>query len=240
MEDRLFFILRYLKEYPLQESIALNFGISQATANKEIHFLSHVLYETLKYIGHSAQRTAENLLHKLELENFQIHIIDATERRINRPKDVEGQKQFYSGKKKCHTVKNIIIVGENDRQIKYLGLTHEGKKHDKQIASDEALNLPKNSALMQDSGFQGYSIKNSETIQPKKKPKGKELTDEEKSVNRVISGFRVFVEHVISGVKRCRVVKDTFRNTKENFDDVVIDIACALHNFRSYHRRHTY
>lgn len=232
--------MKYLKEYPLQESIALSFGISQATANKEIHFLSHVLYETLKHIGHSAQRIAENLLHKLEIENFQIHIIDATERRINRPKDPEGQKHFYSGKKKCHTVKNIFIVGENDRQIKYLGLTHEGKKHDKKIASDEALAFPKNSVLMQDSGFQGYAPKNTETIQPKKKPKGKELTDEEKSVNRIISGFRVIVEHVISGVKRCRIVKDVFRNTKEGFDDVVIDISCALHNFRSYHRQRSY
>jgi hypothetical protein len=37
---------------------------------------------------------------------------------------------------------------------------------------------------------------------------------------------------VLSGVKRCRIVKDVFRNTKENYDDLVMEIACGLHNFR--------
>jgi hypothetical protein len=137
-------------------------------------------------------------------------------------------------------VKNIIVVGENDRQIKYLGATHEGKKHDKKIADEECLEFPKNSALAQDSGFQGFSAKGVDIAQPKKKPNGRELTEDEKFENRLISGFRVVVEHVISGVKRCRIVKDVFRNTKEKYDDVVIEIACALHNFRSYHRRTNY
>jgi hypothetical protein len=40
------------------------------------------------------------------------------------------------------------------------------------------------------------------------------------------------VEHVISGVKRCRIVKDVFRNTKPGFSDMAMEVACALHNFR--------
>jgi hypothetical protein len=30
------------------------------------------------------------------------------------------------------------------------------------------------------------------------------------------------IEHIISGIKRCRIVKDIFRNTKEKYDDLVI------------------
>ena len=55
-------------------------------------------------------------------------------------------------------------------------------------------------------------------------------------LNRLIASVRVVVEHVIAGVKRCRIVKDIFRNTKEAYDDKVIELACGLHNFRSEHR----
>ena len=42
-EERLFFILFYLKTYPLQEVLAHLFGLSQGVANQWIHRLSMVL-----------------------------------------------------------------------------------------------------------------------------------------------------------------------------------------------------
>jgi hypothetical protein len=44
--------------------------------------------------------------------------------------------------------------------------------------------------------------------------------------------MRVVVEHVIAGVKRCRVVKDVLRLTKADISDRVMEIACGLHNLR--------
>lgn len=69
-------------------------------------------------------------------------------------------------------------------------------------------------------------------MQPKKKPKGKELTDMEKHVNQWISSIRIRVEHAINGVKRYRIVKDRIRNWKKGFKDSVIETCCGLHNFR--------
>lgn len=114
----------------------------------------------------------------------------------------------------------------------YLTDTVEGKKHDKKLADESKYQLPSGSVLLQDTGFQGFSPENVVIIQPKKKPKGKELTEEEKEKNREISTVRVRIEHVISGIKRCRIVKDKFRNYKKGFKDMVMEIACALHNFR--------
>ena len=48
----------------------------------------------------------------------------------------------------------------------------------------------------------------------------------------MISRSRIVVEHVIAGIKRCRIVKDVLRNTRIEFEDIVMEIACALHNFR--------
>ena len=49
--------------------------------------------------------------------------------------------------------------------------------------------------------------------------------------------IRVKVEHALAGVKRCRIVKDVFRNTKEGVSDSVMEAACGLHNFRVQHRK---
>ena len=51
-------------------------------------------------------------------------------------------------------------------------------------------------------------------------------------LNAIISSARIVVEHTIAGVKRCRIVKDVFRNTKPGFSDMAMEVACALHNLR--------
>lgn len=65
-----------------------------------------------------------------------------------------------------------------------------------------------------------------------KKPNNKELSVAERTLNRIVSGVRVMVEHVIAGVKRCRIVKEVLRLTTPGVSDVVMEIACGLHNLR--------
>ena len=133
-----------------------------------------------------------------------------------------------------------MIAGLEDRQIKHLSGTHEGKKHDKKICDEEAIQFPEGSDLYRDSGFQGHDLVNVTIHQPKKKPRNGELSASDKESNRLISRIRVVIEHIISGIKRCRIVKDVFRNTKEGYDDVVMELACGLHNYRSYSRAQSY
>jgi len=236
MQDRLFFILFYLKVYPLQEVLAHLFDMSQGQANFHIYELSAVLRKTLDKMGNLPARMPEEMLAQLAKEGEQDLGIDGTERRRERPKDPVYQKRYYSGKKKAHTLKNNLVAGLDDIQIKYLGKTHEGKKHDKKICDEENITVPAGSDLYRDSGFQGHELPGVNIHQPKKKPRGGELSVVDKVQNRLISSVRVVVEHVIAGVKRCRIVKDIFRNTKEEYDDMVMELACGLHNFRSEHR----
>ncbi len=44
--------------------------------------------------------------------------------------------------------------------------------------------------------------------------------------------MRIVVENVLAGVKRCRIVKEPLRLTKEKISDLVMEIACGLHNLR--------
>lgn len=99
-EDRLLFILFYLKTYPLQEVLAHLFGMSQGQAHFLIYQLSRILRETLKRRDHLPARISEDMARKLAEEEPQDLAIDGTERAIERPKDLERQKRFYSGKKR--------------------------------------------------------------------------------------------------------------------------------------------
>ena len=62
------------------------------------------------------------------------------------------------------------------------------------------------------------------------------MSDADKMLNRSISSVRIRVEHAIAGTKRCRIVKDILRNTKAGISDLVMEIACALHNLRVDYR----
>ena len=97
-EDGLLFILFYLKTYPLQEVLAHLFRMSQGQAHFLIYQLSRILLKTLKQMDHLPVRVSEDMARKLAEEAPQDLAIDGTEREIERPKDAERQKRFFSGK----------------------------------------------------------------------------------------------------------------------------------------------
>lgn len=128
-------------------------------------------------------------------------------------------------------MKNNLIINASGKVV-LLTPSFEGRHHDKHIADRVGYRVPPGSTLYQDTGFQGFTLPDINIIQPKKKPRGGELTDEEKENNRKIASIRIRVEHAISGVKRYRIVKDKLRNWKKGFCDLVMETCCGLHNFR--------
>jgi hypothetical protein len=131
----------------------------------------------------------------------------------------------------------VIITNEHRQKVVYLSQTYPGKTHDKKVAEQEAIQYPAHSTLTKDTGFQGYEPLGVWTIQPKKKPKGKILGTVDQLSNRFIASVRIKIEHVLAGIKRCRIVKEVLRNTKDGFSDLVMQIACGLHNLRVSFRR---
>src|SRR5204862_1521454 len=104
------------------------------------------------------------------------------ERRIQRPKNQDEQNSHYSGKKKCHTVKNVLLV-DKQLKIQYLSETHPGKVHDKRVIDATPYPLPQGSLLLQDLGFLGFTLEGVCVEMPTKKPKERELTNEQKAAN---------------------------------------------------------
>ncbi len=145
-------------------------------------------------------------------------IVDSFETPIPRPSLNDRQKRVYSGKKKRHTLKTQIIT---DQKGKILDITsgHRGPKADVKIWNETK--LPEELQEKPKLGDKAYLGAVKQTQIPKKKPKGGELSDEEKAANKLISQERIYVEHAIRKVKGFRVVRDEYRLAQGIFPTVV-------------------
>ena len=228
---KLLFILFYFKCYPLQEVAAFLFGMSQPQVSVWVGQLAPLVNAALGRELHLPARRPADLEQLLAaVPELRLLIVDGTERPVRRSKDDKKQRRDYSGKKKAHRKKNLLVTAE--RRVVYLGRTAPGSVHDKKLADRARLRFPADVRLVKDTGLQGYEPPECATLQPKKKPKGRALRPYEKAINQLVSRTRIVVEHAIAGVKRCRIVTDTFRGWRKNLVDEVMLAACGLHNLR--------
>jgi hypothetical protein len=113
-----------------------------------------------------------------------------------------------------------------------LSETSGGRVHDLRMAEATPSPLPAGSGLLQDLGFLAFTLPQVEILMPTTKPRGQELTAEQQRANQALHQRRLRIEHVNSRVKRCRIVKDRIRLWKEGVRALVMELCCALHNFR--------
>jgi len=169
IEQKLLFVLVYQKGYPLQSIMGELFGISQGRANEWIHRLLPILKQALDDLGVLPERDPKKFKAKEEdRKDAADSIIDGTERRRQRPTKAEKQALHYSGKKKIHSDKNVIIATAKRKRVSFLSQTYPGKTHDKKVADTEKISYPEHIALHKDTGFQGYEPNVRKLYQPKK------------------------------------------------------------------------
>ncbi|MBD2100978.1 transposase [Leptolyngbya sp. FACHB-261] len=84
-----------------------------------------------------------------------------------------------------------------------------------------------------DLGFQGIGddYPQLQVVIPHKKRRGEQLSKEQKRINRIIAQGRIFVEHVLSGIKRLRAVSEVYRHRREGVEDQFMLLACGLWNY---------
>lgn len=166
-EQKLLFILVYLKTYPLQAVMGELFEMSQPGVNYWLQRLLPILHEALDSMNVLPERDPRHFAQQPAAGESLI--IDGTERRRQRPKNPEKQALHYSGKKKAHSDKNVVVVPVSSKRISFLSQTYVGKTHDKKIADQENIAYPPGTELYKDTGFQGYEPAVKRTYQPKKK-----------------------------------------------------------------------
>ena len=158
---------------------------------------------------------------------------DTTERPTNRP--ARGQKRFYSGKKRRHTLKTQVVVvrvrkrpgqagAKRKVRVASVSRTFPGSAHDEKVFDSVGVVVPAGATGCGDTAYLGAGLKT-----PRRKPKGGELTARQKAGNRRVGRRRVVVEHGIGKMKVWRVAAERWRNPRRRHTLVMKNVA-GLHN----------
>lgn len=197
LEEHLLLLLIIYRCHLTQDFYSLLFGVDKGTISR-----------SLKRIEKPARRVL-GVTKSIKVTQEEAHalLIDATEQPIQRPQ--RGQKPYYSGKKKQHTMKNEVVTSELGRII---SASHSapGSEHDLTLRR-RGPPLPQGARGYADSGYQGYQNDHPDLDIPYKTSKNHQLTEEEKAYNSALSSIRVRAEHAIRRIKIFCICSEQFR-----------------------------
>ncbi len=221
LEDRILVTFEYWREYRTYFHIATSWGISESTVCRIVHWVEETLIRSRRF----------RLPGKRQLvRGFGIPtvaIVDVTETRIERPK--RHQRAFYSGKQKGHTLKCQLIIDALTGQIicTFFG---KGRRHDFKLFKASGIHFHPQTESLQDKGYQGIQKLHLYCRLPHKKPKGGQLTPEQKAFNRQLARQRVGIEHVNRRLKIFRILSGRYRNRRHRFG-LRCNLIAGLYNF---------
>lgn len=139
------------------------------------------------------------------------------------------QRDYYSGKKKRHTIKTQIVVNKLTAEIVCI-CSDKGKTHDFRIFKESGTHVNPEALIAVDSGYQGLQKIHANTELPKKRSKKNPLKDEDKKRNREIASKRVLNENVIGVLKRFRILAEKYRNRRKRFN-LRFNLIAGIYNF---------
>jgi len=217
-------LLIYYRTYTTQAFLGFLFGVDDSAVCRNINPLQPLLAGIF--------RIPERRI-KLDPEDIRELFFDATERPTRRPQ--KGQREFYSGKKKRHTIKTQVVVfrrtkpsgpGVKPRKVRIAAVCESvpGKVHDKKIYDGTRAVSPPDARRTGDTAYLGTPLET-----PARKPRGGELTAGQKEKNRKVARRRIVAEHGIGKMKVWRIASERYRNANRRHTLIMKNVA-GLHN----------
>ncbi len=208
VEEQVLMTIQYWREYRPYFQIGVDWKVSESMVCRTVHKVENILIKSGKL-----SLPGQKELRKLS-DPEMVLIMDVMESPIERP--IKGQKGFYSGKHKKHTLKTQVIIELKTKKI--MCLRHgKGKIHDFKLFKKSKVKLAKTSKMLADKGYQGILKVHEKSATPIKKPKGGKLTEEQKKYNRELNRLRVAVEHVNRRLKIFKILSYRYRNRHSKF-----------------------
>ena len=224
LTDRLLMLLMYYRTYTTHAFLGFLFSVDDSAVGRNINPLQPLLAGIF--------RIPERRI-KLDPEEIRELFFDATERPTRRPK--QGQREYYSGKKRRHTIKNQVVTTRRTKppgpckkpqrlRIAAVSESFPGSVHDKKVYDRTRAVTPPDARRTGDTAYLGTSLET-----PARKPRGGALTAAQKARNRRVSRRRIVVEHGIGKTGVWRVASDRYRNPVRRHTLIMKNVA-GLHN----------
>ena len=224
LADRLLMLLIYYRTYTTHAFLGFLFGVDDSAVCRNINPLQPLLAGIF--------RMPERRV-KLDPEEMRELFFDATERPSRRPE--RGQRAYYSGKKKRHTIKNQVVTarrtkppgpGQKPQRLRIAAVSESfpGSVHDKKVYDKTRVITPPDARRTGDTAYIGTPLET-----PTRKPRGGELTASQKERNRKVSRRRIVAEHAIGKMKVWRIASERYRNRTRRHTLIMKNVA-GLHN----------
>jgi hypothetical protein len=212
--------LVWLKVYPTYEVLGVLFGLHKGNARRNVLDVLATLAALADFpFDHPPRHRTKLTSVAAVMAAFPqvVVVIDSREQRCERPKGSDRQKPFYSGKKKCHTIKTQVAVTPEGR-IASVGASVSGTAHDaallRQTGLLHRLDTEAGEGGMMDRGYDG--IKNDhpghDLVLPHQARRGHPLTEEQTAANRVVARHRIVVENAMAQLSRFGALRQVFRS----------------------------
>ena len=224
LKESMALCLFYLRHNPTFDVLGMIFEVSRSEAHITFHWglnwIRQVLPASLyEEFGHDPELWS--LIQEILLS--EVLLTDSTEQSCERPKDPKTQKDWFSGKKKQHTQKTQILATSDGLEIVDAIAGVKGPTADINLFREQQPRMHPEQEFMGDKAYIGAE----RMTTPHKKPKKKELTEEQRGENKVISGKRIFIEHLMCRLKVFRILSHQFRLNSRRYRTVMLAI-CGL------------
>lgn len=220
-EERILVCLEYWREYRTYFHIGSSWGVSESTVCRIVRWVEDQLMPSgqLRLPGKKAVVRG--------FEPPEVVVMDVTQSPIERPK--RRQRQFYSGKKKRHTLKSQLVIDLKTGQIlcTFFG---KGRRHDFKLYRAWQVRFASQTESLQDRGYQGIQKLHRPTQLPHKKLRRGQLTAVQKADNRALARRRVRIEQVNRCLKIFRILAERYRNLRRRFG-LRCNLIAALYNY---------
>jgi hypothetical protein len=224
LADRLLMLLIYYRTYTTHAFLGFLFGVDDSAVGRNINPLQPLLAGIF--------RIPERRI-RLDPEEIRELFFDATERPTRRP--ARGQRAYYSGKKRRHTIKTQVVVarrtkppgpGKKPQRLRIAAVSESfpGSVHDKKVYDRTRAVTPPDARRTGDTAYLGTSLET-----PARKPRGGALTAAQKARNRRVSRRRIVAEHGIGKMKVWRIAAERYRNPVRRHTLIMKNVA-GLHN----------
>ena len=229
--DQILLTVIWLRKYPTQEVLGYLFGVSDTSAGRVVKRLLPLLDP-----GRKKRRQLSELL--TDTPDLAV-VIDTFEQRVQRPKARKQADEYFSGKKRQHTLKSQVAVNELNGQVVDVPDSVVGPTADITLLeqSDLLNRLPPGVGGIGDLAYVGIEKLHPDGLAaaPRRKPKGKPRPEEDVAYNQAFSRRRIIVEQTIGRLRRYEAITQTDRHHRQHHTQRVVAIA-GLVNRQITHR----
>ena len=222
--------LWHLKHYHSERYIASELNISQQAVNYLLSAVVDILHSCVypELISIPANLSSRRTPHGPQ--QYHKLIVDSTCIAIPEPYDTEQRRAYYHMKSSTNYGLKVQVACDFNHRIVHVSECYRGSVHDITVLRESGLleHVNDDVQIIGDKGYIGEEY----VVTPRKKSRGRELTDDDKDFNYDVNSARAVIENINQRLKTYAILGGVYRGAIDDFHKAtkIVQVVCALCN----------